>query len=554
MKSKISFFNSTVLRKDLTRFAPAWGLYLTGMLLLMLTIFVEEDYDLAYTLGLTIGLLSIVNICYALVCAALLFGDLFNAKLCNALHAMPMRREGWFVTHLISGLLFSAVPNLTVALCLLPRLGHYWFVAFIWVGGMTATYLFFFGAAVLAALCTGSRFAMVLVYGLINFLSILILWTAQYLYEPLLYGIEIKPTPFVLFSPVSYLCTRELNFVSFLDKITGLYNPNNGWPYVIGIAVVGAVMLLAALILYRKRHLEGAGDFITVRSLSPVFLVLYTLAAGMALFIFSSVFSVDREYLFLAVGIAAGFVTGRMLLKRTVRVFRPATFVGLAVMLAVIFGSLGLTRADVLGITRWVPRAENVRTVSVCFANDPYVTYGDSNYAYTTARQEEILELMALHEEIIGQREAPTWASKVELTYTMQDGRLVSRRYPLDYSTENGRAFARWLSKPEYVLQTGDVAALSDRLNHIVVDFHDGRNWFTLVGEDALGLLDAIIADCEAGNMVMDGGYRYTQSDEAFMNGDITISFMNPDQDIFLPLWSSQENTLAWLKEYGIEP
>ena len=44
MKSRTSFFNTTVLRKDITRFAPAWGLYLTGMLLICLTLFTEEDY------------------------------------------------------------------------------------------------------------------------------------------------------------------------------------------------------------------------------------------------------------------------------------------------------------------------------------------------------------------------------------------------------------------------------------------------------------------------------------------------------------------------------
>ena len=124
MKSRTSFFNTAVLKKDITRFAPAWGLYLTGMLLLTMTIFMEEDAELARSIGTTLGLFSLINICYALVCGALLFGDLFNSKLCNALHAMPMRREGWFLTHVTSGLLFSIVPNLLVCLILMPRLGN----------------------------------------------------------------------------------------------------------------------------------------------------------------------------------------------------------------------------------------------------------------------------------------------------------------------------------------------------------------------------------------------------------------------------------------------
>ena len=59
------------------------------MLVICLTLFSEEDYYLAETVGMTIGIFSLVNFCYALGCGELLFGDLFNPKLCNALHACP---------------------------------------------------------------------------------------------------------------------------------------------------------------------------------------------------------------------------------------------------------------------------------------------------------------------------------------------------------------------------------------------------------------------------------------------------------------------------------
>ena len=36
MKSKTSFFNATVFRKDITRFAPLWALYLIGGMLFSL--------------------------------------------------------------------------------------------------------------------------------------------------------------------------------------------------------------------------------------------------------------------------------------------------------------------------------------------------------------------------------------------------------------------------------------------------------------------------------------------------------------------------------------
>ena len=553
MKSRTSFFNLTVFRKDITRFAPAWGLYLVGMLMLVPSFADGVGYSMggiAY-FGRTIGVLSVVNILYAFVCAALLFGDLFNARLCNALHAMPMRREGWFLTHLASGMLFSVVPNLVVGLCLMPKLDAYWYVSLIWVGGMTATYLFFFGAAALAALCTGSRFAMALVYGLINFLSILILWTVRYIYEPLLFGIEIDADPFIYFSPVSYLCLRQLDFLPFV-KITDVvpYQPGpSGWPYVLGIAAVGLLMLAGALLAYRKRHLEGAGDFITVRALSPVFLVLYTLAAGLVMYLFFSLFTAgSTEYLFLAVGIAVGVVTGSMLLKRTVRVFKPATFVGLAVMLAVIFVSMGLAKLDVLGIVRWLPEEDQIISASAGYAFD--------SRHYTTRDEAEIRELLDIHGRIIDAREEeePLFGTKVYIQYHLKDGTTVARRYVADYSRQEGEDLGRWLSKPGCVLQTDAPELYRDTVKYINVQFYADPTGRVLFEEEARSLLKAVIADCEAGNMNQDWNYHNRQS-EYEQEPWCYLEMELPDhRDLVVTVWPTAEHTMAWLNARGVEP
>ena len=47
MKSRTSFFNGVIFRKNLTRFAPVWGLYTLCLLLgLMLVISVSDVYKL----------------------------------------------------------------------------------------------------------------------------------------------------------------------------------------------------------------------------------------------------------------------------------------------------------------------------------------------------------------------------------------------------------------------------------------------------------------------------------------------------------------------------
>lgn len=48
------------------------------------------------------------------------------------------------------------------------------------------------------------------------------------------------------------------------------------WSYLWICAGVGVLLLTAALLLYRRRKLETAGDFIAVKPLEPVFLVMYS--------------------------------------------------------------------------------------------------------------------------------------------------------------------------------------------------------------------------------------------------------------------------------------
>ena len=142
MKSRTSFFNTTVLRKDITRFAPVWGLYTIGLLLFLLVPNLNWDsMDAADVMGSCISTMALVNVVLGGISALLVFGDLFKTRLCYATHALPLRREGWFFTHFTAGFLFSFVPNLLLALCFLPLLQSYWYMALLWLAAMTLQYL-----------------------------------------------------------------------------------------------------------------------------------------------------------------------------------------------------------------------------------------------------------------------------------------------------------------------------------------------------------------------------------------------------------------------------
>ena len=302
MKSRTSFFNGTILKKNITRFAPVWGLYSLG--LLMVTVIMADSSYFAMNLADSIVAFALINCLYAPLCAMLLFGDLYNSRMCNALHAMPMRRETWFFTNILSGLLFSIVPNGVMSLFSFLLVDGMFAVPLLFWLGTTMQYLFFFGTAVLAVFCVGNRFAMALVYIILNGFSLILYWLVNSLYSATLYGVVIREDSFYRFSPVVKMVA---DFEYLNVSKWGTWNFVDGWGYMGICAGLGIVCFALALHAYRRRNLECAGDFIAIPWLSPIFLVLYTLCGGACCHGFFSLFIGEDSYFFLILGFIIGF-------------------------------------------------------------------------------------------------------------------------------------------------------------------------------------------------------------------------------------------------------
>ena len=291
MKSRTSFFNLTAFKKDIFRFAPVWGLYTIGMLLIL---FLAAEERSTAVLGRNVvsymSGMAWINLIYAGVCALLLFGDLYSSRMCNALHAFPVRREGWLLIHILSGVLFALVPNLLVTGvgCLLLR--GYAYVGLYWFAVVMLQYLFFFGTAVLSAVCAGNRLAMAAIYSIIQFVVILVYAMTQLLYQPLLYSVELAEENILRYMPLLQMQDdKYLNFVYNYETVTADFQGINPemWTHLAFCTLAGLVSMALSLWVYRKRNLENAGDFISLKPLAPVFLLIYTLCAGVPLTLFT---------------------------------------------------------------------------------------------------------------------------------------------------------------------------------------------------------------------------------------------------------------------------
>ena len=530
MKLRTSFFNATIFKKDIVRFAPLWSIYFIGGLLVMLSLFAgNQNFTTnAKDLAETIAPLSIVNMIYAALCAQVLFGDLYNSRLCNVLHAMPMRREGWFLTHILSGLAFSLVPHLVAMLVMLPMLGDTWFVGFLWLAGMTLEYLFFFGLAVFSVFCAGNRLGMAAVYGILNFASMIAYWFVSTIYEPMLFGVSVAEGPFCLLSPVVQMVSNHdmLKFVPV--NINTHYNATQyrldsfgeGWGYLGICAGLGVVLMALALLLYRRRKLEYAGDFLAVKKLEPVFTVAFTLSAGC---VFAYVGQIFADYLvFLAVGLILGWFVSRMLLKRTIKVFQWKTFAWLGVFLVVLGSTMLLTWMDPAGITRWVPEKDEVSKVEVSFGNE--IRIYDNEYV-KVEDPEQIERIIRGHRDILeNRRTGGAYYRMITLRYTLKSGVVAERYYDVYPSTEIMYALSSIYNTPKNLLGYEDKEAFKanvtrvfvkgDDLQYLCDKYNDSLNaesgqakvvYSAVLNE----LLDALWADSETGNVTLRQFMKY---------------------------------------------
>ena len=588
MKSRTSSFNLTVFKKDLTRFAPCWAAYLILLVLVLVNI---ADSGNAYyrLLNVQDAILAMnwVNMIYAAVVAQLIFGDLYNSRLCNALHAMPVTRDGWFVTHAASGLAFSLLPNLVVALAALPvlRLQAGWSAVFWWLLGSELQYIFYFGVAVLCIMLSGNRLGQLAVYAMTCFAGLAAYWLASAIYEPLLYGIQFSDAPFLWFCPLGWL--SQMSDVLMIDSIRvndefGNYMhtqvvsvaPGNGWGYMAICAAIGVAALAQALVLYRKRKLECAGDFVAFACMEPVVQVLVTIFAGGFFHLFGDLFGFGTKYVLVFCGMVVGYFACRMLLMRTNRVFQKRGFLGCGLILAVFALTLVVTKLDPAGITRYVPEAEEVESVTF---SQSYSLTRHQEYPFTATELADIEALLEVHGDCIT-REASSVQSvgaepdyntmNLRLEYKLKNGKTVNRFYDVHPMTEAGQILKGYYTRPECVLGFPAEQAY-ERLQYLRSIYVDGMEYeeFDLDDLDLEAMMDAILADCAAGNMAQFRSYHYPNNydlvDEDF---DFAICYLELGWDhervhaayngttsySSIRIYKSCANTIKWMEDSGL--
>lgn len=471
--NKRDWFNPTLFKKNLTRFWPLWGLYgAAWFFLLPMNTFLARpglsmNYQVHSLLRVALTASPVVGAVYALLVAMALFSYLMNNRPAGMLHSLPIRREGLFLTNFFSGFVFIASPTLAAALLTLVAQAtkQVWLPGpvFRWFGVNLMVTLMFFAFAVCCAMFTGHILALPAFYGILNFLVIGVCFLLDAACEVLLVGFDgfgLSGSAFARWCTPAYHIFDKLEHFGYFDQGLGRWvtYPECASDVLIAVCyslVLCCVFTSIAVIAYRHRQLERAGDVVTVGWVRPIFQYGVGVCVGLALgaffyFIFFRDYGPWAYITCVALSAVIGAFAARMLLKKSLKVF--GDWKGPAVLFLCMVLLLAGIKLDAFGFQRWVPDLGQV--AEIYLAVDSTAPYdGASRVQYTVkpeGREEEAQAVLDFHRALVadlkrldgndpyrygsfepfdGDGYTTADADYVSIYYTLKNGAVVTRSY-----------------------------------------------------------------------------------------------------------------------------
>ncbi|WP_297288865.1 hypothetical protein [uncultured Flavonifractor sp.] len=577
MGSGKSYFNPTLFGKNLARFWPIWGLYaLIWVVLLPAGVLLRRDVwnkGNAWEFPLTLldgsrNMALVLAFLFGILCAMAVFSYLYSVRSVGMLHALPMRREGLFLTNYLSGLAFLWVPNFGVFLLALVAEALNGSVVFsslfTWLVVTCLLCLFFYSFAVFCAMFTGHILALPAFYLILNFLAAVITYLLENIAREFLFGFngaEWAEKWAMWFTPaLKLLRATGLDYMSSTPRYCGL-------GLVVLYALIGLVLAGIALAVYNRRQLERAGDVITVGWVRPVFRYGMALCCAITLgaFFYSIFYTLLPQGAWTLLGWmllwgAVGCFIAEMLLKKRLWVFKTS-WKGCVIFLVCLVAAMATLELDLLGFERKVPDAAQVKSVQISGMNSaPYDT--GSYPSFTATDPQTIGEITALHSAITDRKDeleavqasgisTESWITQsngldlqvetntsVRLWYELTDGTVLERRYDLpiraedleDPSTPAAR-LSQLINQPQvtseiYFGSIGETARLVDACLMNLYNPEDDSYGFEYLPADLLEpLLEAVQTDLAQGNL----GRRYLLEDQERMDNccytDLELTF-----------------------------
>lgn len=455
MASKKSYFNFTIFKNNIGRHWPIWTGYLfllvfTGPFSLFMSnsnhSFVEKS-DFLYSLS------TVMNICaspiilsiFIILSAMAVFSYQFNARSAHAIHALPISREGLFLTNYISGLTYLLVPQLI----------NYLFTSLVtfgidssyidnlhpWILSCFFVTIMLYSTMVLFCMFSGNFFWPAVLYIIFNLLYVGIKFLVLGLGRLLLYGVTTEETAFLekdsLLSPLFHL-TGSHSF-SPVEKVHhSLEIMVSSTDFYVPYAIATILIFVAAFLLYKRRKIECVGDVLSYKIMRPFFLWLASICMISLLtefftsFFFNSDIYLNEShfrvvFIFVFAFSFLCFYAVEMIIKKRFRIFNKKKVIESFFFTAFVVIALCCIRYDIFNLESKIPTTNSIK-------------YVDINYFYLTksTSQKEIEFIRELQKQLLAKKndsiETTDDIQTISLTYHLKNGHKLTRVYPFKVS------------------------------------------------------------------------------------------------------------------------
>lgn len=575
MKSKTSFFNKTLFWKNITLYWPMWTIYTLILIFLQPVNFWSCATNWKYETSnlysnhlddfvsvLYMDIYVILIACMALFTGMALFHYLYNQKSANMIHAFPVDRKQLFGTNVISSLCFLIVPQMISGLLLMivavsNGITEIYYVLY-WLGLSIATDITALAIVTFCAMITGHLLALPVYAVIFNYLSYWIYFVAYVGITEFGFGVNSLGNRFLkmagIFSPL------ECFYVDI-----GLYKDFNEMGECIGMGVYGIDILLgyllgavvlyaAAYILYQKRHIEQAGEFLVVNWLKPVFYFAAEISGGIfcGLMLKELLASLGIIVSFLAtillilgMGVVAYFAAN-MIIRKSFHVFQKKNWINCAVysvlLLLTTFGFYGIAK----NYEDYQPEISELTSASIHL--DYSLTFKGEDIDKILEIQKSILEQEKICNDEGNLSEGYDFVS---ISYELKNGVSIYRSYKIPTNSAETKTIFETITEWEWDEDNYLTYVFGENYENIEL-FSSGEcmlpikretseemygdvewSYFYFTSEESKEMYQAILDDIKAGTLMrynIETVYLQMEDDYSSV-GNILLEYQRPEEN-----------------------
>jgi ABC-2 type transport system permease protein len=280
---------------------------------------------------------------------------------------------------------------------------------------------------------TGQILAAGLFYLIWNFLYVVAVFLVTGLVDLFEYGVSSSSlynyvTPAV---PLGWFQSR-LIFSRYPDEQQYVLNSPGTVVYAL---LGGLVFAVLAYVIYQKRRLERAGDFLSMNWTRPVFrwgtAIVGGIAGALCLTLMTGE-STSRNamaakfVIFLILCALVLFFVAEMFVEKSFRVFKRKIAVEAVSCVALLLVGSAMLQFDVFGIESYVPEPEEIMQATMDLSGSYVFTEQDELEAVTDVHQYIVDQIPELKK---GYDESSVYCQYVSISYVLKSGKFVTRRY-----------------------------------------------------------------------------------------------------------------------------